>query len=203
MSSLTILHRWQVYAVVYDSTKRVLIIKKKMKGYFFHSQAIEKDGRKLNGAGALGLNGGQLDEHTSSTDPAPNVIEAGAKREFQEETGESLTVSASQTKTWDGGRSEHIHWHYSAAFFEVKETVLTNLMSTITNNLKVAQQVAKDIQEGKVSVGTSVTEVNRDCKVQDDELESVQIMTADNAIAGMSPSNQDWYINILKYLKTF
>lgn len=201
--------RTQAYAVVYESKGQFLIAKKLEKGYFFSTRGgqIVKRGKTLNGSNKYALPGGQVE-------PGETHLST-AKKEFEEETGQSLTGRYDEVKVpampWDGGTFNGTHFYYIAAYFKVQAQVLSELISAIsTKNLPASQQVVDAILNGTKVNNIAITQY-RDIKraspmcPADNELASVapwDLSLRWDTIAGwMGDQDLGWYYTILKYLK--
>jgi ADP-ribose pyrophosphatase YjhB (NUDIX family) len=199
-------HRWQVYAIVYDDTRRVLIAKKNAQSLFFHHTA-KASPVMVNGGGKPAFPGGEMDSHTAGTQPAQNLIEAEAKKEFQEETGVALAFSITAAHGWDAGFTDKKGrpFHYAAAYFKIDGKALDQLVSDVTGNLKVAATVVTAIKNKTIKAGSAIdTSAYKGCPA-DNELESVQLWELakewETIKTWAATNDLNWYFNILDHLR--
>ncbi|MFE1171887.1 NUDIX hydrolase [Streptomyces sp. NPDC058773] len=134
------------YAVLHDGKGRFLLATKNERAFFFNSakggdvypKGIDLTKEKCGGKRALP--GGER--------KAKEKPEAGALREFQEETGVSLASCTAVGKEWTGQQ-------YSAGYFGTSPANFDQLVKNVRDRLARGHQAAKDIADGVIKTGSS------------------------------------------------
>jgi 8-oxo-dGTP pyrophosphatase MutT (NUDIX family) len=190
-----------VYAVLYDPNKRFLIAVKNKRGYFFRNSngvggRIIPDGKVLNGTGDYALPGGGL-KHGETTD-------AGAVREFEEETGMQIppTAAFAAIPTQHDGSDT-----YCAGFFKVDTATFNQFANVIIRtNLPAGKRAADDVHDHNITDYAQI-HVNYPAAPCDNELATALVWDIHDAddwatIEGWrNDPTKGWFYEILKYFR--
>ncbi|MGC4808120.1 NUDIX hydrolase [Micromonospora sp. DT233] len=142
-----------VYGVLHDDIGNVFIGSKFEKGYFFWENgagAIVPAGQWLNGSGKSALPGGKRERG--------ETIEAGARREFYEETGVRIDADAQvRERSWEYfDEKEGATNTYEAAYFRVSTARLKAIAADIAGNLAAGVQAQQQLirEQGNPTITT-------------------------------------------------
>lgn len=152
----------QVYACFHDGKGSVLVIRKKVKGYFFHNPkgpggSIIRDGQPLNGGGDYCFPGGRLESN--------NVMEAALK-EFLEETNVAVNPTIYRPIP------EAYHYKGEGEYYGVyfcAPNGLDEIAKAVYGNLVKGEEAAKAVREGYKGTYDQLRDAYKYCP-QDDEL---------------------------------
>lgn len=152
----------QVYACFHDGKGSVLVIRKNVKGYFFHNSkgpggSIIPNGQILNGGGDFCFPGGKLESQ--------NVVEAALK-EFLEET--NVAVNPAVYKPIP----EVYHYKGQGEYFGVyfcAPNGLEEIAKAVLGNLTKGAEAAKAVQSGFKGTYDQLRDAYKYCP-QDNEL---------------------------------
>lgn len=185
--------RYFVYAIVYDSSGDFAKFVKNIKGYFFSNPNKPGSGTvnanpngELHGAGKFAFPGGGLKSSENRLD--------GAVREFYEET--KYTLDKQQSTGYYTGEDKTNT--YYGVFFKVDN--LSEIISTVTQNLAQGQQAATDIQQSKITKYEDIATSYPNCP-PDNELASIavwNIVTNETDISLLINDNDtDWFYSMI------
>ncbi|EDT40086.1 NUDIX hydrolase [Burkholderia ambifaria] len=202
-----------VYAVLHDENGAFLMAQKRAREYYVHTAyggRVDKDGWPLtNGGGRYALPGGALDEAD---------IEKGAAREFFEETGLTLPVSALRNPRvvkFDGSGqvvSANKNFAFAAVYFKVSEEDVIVTENNISEfALPNSKRIVVAIESREIKAYSEIQAYARKHGMvawpADNELDWVwrwNVYDGNdwNAIRGMRGDPQiGWYYSVLEYLR--
>lgn len=190
----------QVYACVYsvstdNNSKNVIICHKPAKGYYFTgdpSGSIKPRGQRLNGARKNCLPGGKLERD--------ETVEAGAAREWAEETARSVD-DLDFVGSGEWGKGE-----YAAAYFQGSPESIDKLALEIAStNLPDAMSAAAEIRKGAIATYEDIF-TKYPWAPGCNELDGAEIWNLDAQWGEIEKWKNDgdlsWYYTILEHLKS-
>lgn len=197
----------QVYAVFYNDKGDLIVARKNLKSYFFHTDGgkIYPDGFPLNGAGQYCFPGGGLE--------GVDTVK-GALKELLEETNVAINTEVFRPTPAAFHGEEKVKgvtYHYYGVYFRApgdhedpRLNRLPDLLSAFNRNLKIGSDAAAAIASGKFKGNyKQLMETYEDCPA-DNELAGCAIVNIKDINNYFKKDDKvtGWFYSIVQHLKT-